>query len=156
MTEDQSSMHHGLSELVEEAGLNGKPIDVLEEKFESVEAVVAYLENGNSLSDLPGIGDTTSSKVMWWFEDNHPEAHRRRKENDESIWTDFETKEGSCGSESVDGNPVWGAYCPQEDCGQLNFFEGDPDGFAGRPYACQSCNWVSLMDRSVRNLEVDA
>lgn len=78
------------------------------------------------------------------------------KHDDPDRWTDFESEEGSCGSESADGNVVWGAYCPQPDCGELNLFEGNPEGFANRPYRCVACNWVSLMDESVAELEVAA
>lgn len=69
-------------------------------------------------------------------------------------WTDFETDDGPCGTESVDGNPVWGAYCPQDGCGERNLFEGDPSGFVNRPYRCNSCGWVSLMHESAAELDV--
>lgn len=72
--------------------------------------------------------------------------------SDHNRWTDFETEQRSCGSLSVDDNPVWGAYCPQPECGELNLFEGDPAKFAKRPYRCENCNWVSLMDESVAEI----
>jgi len=74
-------------------------------------------------------------------------------QQDENIWTDFETEEGSCGSQSADGNAVWGAYCPQPDCGELNLYEGDPSKFANRPYRCCECNWISLMHESVTEIK---
>lgn len=73
---------------------------------------------------------------------------------DPDIWTDFETEEGRCGTESVEGEPLWGAWCPQPDCDELNYFEGDPSRFANRTYVCCGCGWVSLMHESVRDLEV--
>lgn len=79
-------------------------------------------------------------------------AEDTQHSGDESVWTDFETEEGSCGSTSVDGNLVWGAFCPQPDCGALNSFEGDPSKFANRTYRCVECNWVSLMDESVADV----
>ena len=79
---------------------------------------------------------------------------REDAEQSEDIFTDFETEEGSCGGVSPDGDPYWGAYCPQPDCGHLNLFRGAPEGFVSRPYACEECNWVSLMHSSVRDLEV--
>lgn len=75
------------------------------------------------------------------------------RSEDPDVWTEFETEEGACGSISEDGNVVWGAYCPQPDCGELNTFQGAPWAFAKRPYRCVECNWVSLMDESVREIE---
>lgn len=73
---------------------------------------------------------------------------------DADVFTKFETEEGPCGQESPEGRPIWGAYCPQEDCDELNRFQGDPSEFANRPYRCQECGWVSLMHESVADLEV--
>jgi hypothetical protein len=73
--------------------------------------------------------------------------------SEQDVWTDFETEEGRCGSISVDENFVWGAYCPQPDCKELNIFEGPPSEFANRPYRCVECDWVSLMDDSVSDIQ---
>lgn len=75
--------------------------------------------------------------------------------SEHDIWTDFETEEGPCGSLSEDGDIVWGAYCPQPDCGELNTFQGDPSRFAKRPFRCIECDWVSLINESVTEIESD-
>lgn len=147
-------MSGDLDGVVEQARIRGTPAGVLRGEFGSEDELVKFLEAGNSPSEIDGVGRKTADALMFWFEENHPDAHRRRRETDGSIYTEFETEEGSCGSLSADGKPVWGAYCPQGECGHLNLFEGSPDGFAGRPYRCIKCNWVSLMDAEVRGLEV--
>lgn len=74
---------------------------------------------------------------------------------DQSVWTEFETEARGCGTVSVDENVLWGAYCPQDHCGELNLFEGQPSEFANRPFRCVECHWVSLMDESVAEIESD-
>jgi len=73
--------------------------------------------------------------------------------SEQDVWTNFETEEGRCGSIAVDENLVWGAYCPQPGCKELNVFEGPPSEFANRPYKCVECGWVSLMDDSVSDIK---
>lgn len=146
--------NHELDDIADQAMLSGRPVARLQERFDSESELVDFLETGNSPSDIDGVGGRTANKLMHWFGEEHPDAHHRMREGDDSVFTEFETDEGSCGTENEDGEPIWGAYCPQEDCDHLNLFKGNPDEFAGRVFHCQNCNWVSLMDTSVQDLEV--
>lgn len=146
--------HHELRDVAEQADLHGSPVGVLEDRFDSSQELLNFISTGNLPSEVEGVGKKTSRKLMWWVEDEHEDVLHDYREADESVFTEFETEKDACGSTSAEGEPVWGAYCPQEECGHLNLFEGDPDGFAGRPYSCQNCNWVSLMNSTVSDLEV--
>lgn len=77
------------------------------------------------------------------------------RSNDQDVWTEFETERGDCGTKSDEGVIIWGAYCPQSECGELNKFQGNPSVFANRPYKCLECGWVSLMDESVKEIQSD-
>jgi hypothetical protein len=124
----------------DEMGVSGRQADALEDAFESTDEIVDYLTDGGSVSDYDGIGSTTSRRVMDWFEQAYPIAHRERRENDEGICTEYYDGDGR----ADDGSYLWGFVCPR--CESENPLKGDPAGFRGRPYACMTCNWVSLLE----------
>lgn len=122
----------------EEINVSGRQADRLTEEFSTESELVDYLRDGGDITDLSGLGQTTSRRIHNWFEDEHPAAYRARIENDEGVATEFYEQD-----EQDHEKYLWGYICPR--CGAECDCNGDPSGFSGRPYTCHKCNWVALL-----------
>ena len=121
-------------------GVSGTEADALQDAFETRDDLVDYLTDGGSVTDYRGIGSTTSRRVLDWFKDTRPGAHRERRENHEGICTEFYEID----ERADDGAYLFGYICPR--CGGENDLRGDPRGFRNRTFACVECRWVALLE----------
>jgi predicted RNA-binding Zn-ribbon protein involved in translation (DUF1610 family) len=130
-----------LSESLESAGITGVQQTRMLERYEDEDALVDAFRSGVDFTDHDGIGKTTSTRLHAYLEDEYPDAHRTRIENNEGICTTFTTDHGL--EDPPEDAFVWAYVCPR--CGSTNPLKGDPSGFGGRPFACDDCRWVSLL-----------
>jgi hypothetical protein len=90
----------GLSETLESVGVTGRQQTRLLERYENEDALVDAFRDGADFTDHDGIGKTTSTRLHAYLEDEYPDAHRTRIENNEGICTTFSKthrKTRSCG-----------------------------------------------------------
>jgi len=66
------------------------------------------------------------------------------RDPDNSVCTTFGVVERSVEKEDKD-RFVWTFECTR--CGHDQRCVGDPREFAGRPYSCEGCRWVSLLEQ---------
>lgn len=124
--------------------LQTREASALAARFDDTDEIVSYLEDGGNLTDVDGVGQQTSYSVSTWFEREHPDALRRRYEQDEGICTEYTTDHGLADDEVGDDEFVWAFCCPR--CGQKNRCKGDPANYRNRCHACVTCRWVSLLE----------
>lgn len=122
----------------------GRQASAVEAAWDSEDALVAFLVAANKPSAKDGIGSATGNRIFDWFEREHPDADRERKENDEAVCTAFTTDHELPDYEIEAGTIYFAFVCPR--CGRTNPLEGDPLGFGDRPFQCVRCQWVSLLD----------
>lgn len=109
-------------------GIRKQEAQALANEFNSLDEIVDFLEDVGNLSDLEGIGQTTSSRVFNWFKHNHEESLRRHKQ-DTGIATEFLTANELKYEPNDDEEFVWGYICPR--CDSENPMIGDPAEFYG-------------------------
>ena len=134
-----------LSHELTQMGVAPQPSQKLESRFDSRGEIVEFLTDGGNLQDIDGVGKRTSSLVRSWFRETHPEKYRERRENSDSICTEYTTDVPNVEDSTIDDDaPVWGWICPK--CETMNPMNADPQKCSGRPYACLDCHWVSALD----------
>lgn len=125
-------------------GLTSRTASALADGYDSLDDLLDAYRAGDDLTDLDGVGRRTSFKVTTHIEEEHPEAVRTRLENDEGVCLTFTTDHGLDEADLESDTFYWAFVCPR--CEATNPMQGDPDGFKGRPYACETCQWVALLE----------
>lgn len=132
-----------LDAALSKAGVATRPATALTDHFDTTADLLQSYLDGESVSDLSGVGSTTATRVSSWIEREYPDVVRARYERGEQYATEFTTDHGIPEDQQEDGEFYWAFICPR--CEERNPLVGDPHGFAGRPYACEHCHWVSLL-----------
>lgn len=122
--------------------ISGRAASTLEDAYDSEEDLIEAYRQADDIIDVPQIGQQRMQDIREHILAVDPDAKRARKENDEAICTEFTQDHGI---EDPDPDTFYFAFiCPR--CGAKNPCHGDPEGFGGRPFRCEDCNWVSLLD----------
>lgn len=130
--------------LVDTIGINPPQASAVETTWPSQDALVKAMTNDASLTDASGVGSRTATRLWDWFGETYPERYRQRREESNDYCMAYTTDHG-LDADSLDPEKFyWAFICPR--CGETNPLVGDPDGFAGRPFRCESCLWVPLLD----------
>ncbi|WP_135822989.1 helix-hairpin-helix domain-containing protein [Halostella litorea] len=130
--------------LTDTLGLRDREASAVEVAYPSVDSLVDALREGADLSTVDGVGDQTRTRLMQWFQDEHHDAYRERLQNDEGICLTFTTDHGLDESALDDGKFYWAFVCPR--CEATNPLVGNPAKFKNRPYKCETCAWVPLLE----------
>jgi len=130
--------------LRDDLGLRDRETTAVLDAWPDEDAIVTYLVNGGDLTEKPGVGNQTSSRLWRWFENTHPEKDQERRDRDEAYCRTFTTEHG-IDADTLEEDTFYFAFiCPR--CDATNPLVGDPAGFGNRPYRCENCNWVPLLD----------
>lgn len=70
------------------------------------------------------------------------------EEPENSACNTYAVRDGSVNEEGEELF-VWSFECTR--CGHMTPCKGDPREFAGRPYSCIECGWVSLLEQDTLN-----
>lgn len=124
--------------------LADQPAEAIAETFDSREDLLEHYRYAVDFMEIDGVGKQTAASIRSWVEENRPEVAQERKVNDEGICTEFTTDHGLDLEDSDDDTFRFAFTCPR--CESKNPLKGDPDMFAGRPFDCENCRWVSLLD----------
>lgn len=128
-------------------GLNiaTQPAAALADHFEDEPALVDAFRDDADFDDIDGVGRRTSQKLWDYLESEYPEVNRERIEQSEAYCTEYTTDHELPDETLEDGVTYFAFVCPR--CSNTNPLEGEPDGFENRPFACTTCNWVSLLEK---------
>lgn len=113
-------------------------------EYDSAEDLIEAYREAEDITEISFVGSATMDDLREFIHERDPEAEQVRKKNDESICTEFTTDHGLDEDLVESGEHYFAFICPR--CGEKNPLHGTPDGFGDRPYACVSCQWVSLLD----------
>lgn len=130
------------NEWTAELPVDGRAASNLGTEYESIDDLIAAYRDAEKISDVDQVGSVTMNQIREFIHDRDPDAERARKENDEGVCTAFTTDHGL--DDTEDDGFYFAFICPK--CETRNPLTGSPDGFKNRPYACESCRWVSLLD----------
>jgi len=130
--------------LVDELNITPPQTSAVLSAWPTEQAFVDALSQDATLTDADGVGSQTAQRLSNWFGKQYPDRDRERRENAERFCMTYTTDHG-LDADSLDAETFyWAFVCPR--CGEKNPCHGDPGGFAGRPYACEKCRWVPLLD----------
>jgi NAD-dependent DNA ligase len=144
MSESESQTAQA-QQFFEDIGVGSRPAKKLAQEFDTEDELVEFIVDGGELDEFSGVGEQSAFEVRTWFSAEYPEKEREMKERDEAYCTEYTLDHGLNEDQVADADgPVWAWICSR--CDHNNPMEGDPDGFADRPYACVNCRWVPLLD----------
>lgn len=145
MTEQDARRVNQAVDRFVEIGVSKQPAKALADYFDSEEAVVEFLTEDKSLTDISGVGEASASQLWNWYQAEYPEKDLERREQSEAYCTEYTIDHGLDQEQLDPEHDIhWAWLCPR--CGSKNPMKGDPDGFKGRPFACVNCRWVPLLD----------
>ncbi|ADB63964.1 hypothetical protein Htur_5077 (plasmid) [Haloterrigena turkmenica DSM 5511] len=140
--------------LTEEIDVAGRPAAALTDRFEDESELVDAFREDVSFTDYSGVGRRTSQKLWDYLTSEYPEADRERKERSDSICTEYTTDHELPDETLEDGLAYWAFICPR--CENTNPLKGDPEDFESRPFRCETCRWVSRLEKeSLREFAED-
>jgi hypothetical protein len=125
----------------EELPVSGRAASNLEDEYGSVEELITAYREAEDITDISYVGSATMRDLREIIHERDPDAERARKENDEAICTEYTTW---APDEPEDGVFYFAFICPR--CEGENPLKGDPDKFRGRPFRCEECGWVPLLE----------
>lgn len=130
--------------LVDELNITPPQTGAVTSAWPNEQAFVEAMADDATLSDADGVGSQTATRLSNWFAEQYPERDRERRENAERFCMTYTTDHG-LDDETLDAEKFyWAFVCPR--CKNVQPLVGDPNGFAGRPFRCESCMWVPLLD----------
>lgn len=141
----------------DELPVSGRAADSLDDEYDSVDELMDAYRQATNLTDFAHIGQETARDLREFIHDRDPDAERARNENDEGVCTEFTTDHGL---DKPDSDVFCFAFiCPR--CDAKNPLKGDPSNFKNKPFHCEDCSWVSLLEANALNkfadsVEVDA
>jgi len=131
--------------LTDDLNIATRPAAALADHFETESDLVEAFRDDADFDEIDGVGRRTSQKLWDYLESEYPEVDRERIEASEAYCTEYTTDHELPADAIEDGVTYFAFVCPR--CSNTNPLEGEPEGFENRPFACTTCNWVSLLEK---------
>lgn len=129
------------STLEDDIGLRDREATAVVAVWPTEEAFLdAYLAD-ETFTDHAGIGRRTSDRLYRYISESHPDTEREKIESAEKYCTEFTTDHGLDGESDAFR---FAFICPRDET--VNPLHGDPAEFKNRPFRCEGCGWVPLLD----------
>lgn len=130
--------------LTDDLDVATRPAAALADHFETESDLVDAFREDADFDDISGVGRRTSRKMWDYLESEYPDVNRERIEQSESYCTEYTTDHELPDETLEDGVTYFAFVCPR--CSNTNPLKGDPEDFENRPFACETCRWVSLLE----------
>lgn len=131
--------------LTDDLNVASRPAAALADHFETEADLVDAFRADPDFDEISGVGRRTSQKLWDYLKSEYPEVNRERIEQSESYCTEYTTDHGLPEGSTEDDVTYFAFICPR--CSNTNPLKGDPEGFEDRPFACETCRWVPLLDK---------
>lgn len=143
MTDATQTVPDEYRELPDALPFGGRAASNLAEEYERMDYLLVDYRAAADLTDIPYVGKERMKQLHEFINDIDPDARHIRKENDMGICVSF-TDDPDLDLELAEEDADFGFVCPR--CGEENALKGEPSAFKNKPFRCESCAWVSLLD----------